>query len=110
MSLSSPARAVANPLWALSSIFLIALSHSIGWGIRGDFGHEAGAWIAGGLSAIAICLLSRRDDWQHRVHYCALFGALGWGFGGSISYMFPMSYVDSGQWETMLYGYFTLFF
>ena len=111
MSLNIPVDAPAsNPLWKFSSILLIAISLSIGWGIRGDFGHEPGAWIPGALSAMAVCLLSRRDDWQQRVAYCALFGGLGWGFGGSISYMFPMSYVDSGQWETMLYGYFTLFF
>lgn len=102
--------AVRNPLWKPSSIFLVAISLSIGWGIRGDFGHESGVWIPGALSAMAVCLLSRREDWHSRLPYCALFGALGWGFGGSISYMFPMSFVDSGQWETMLYGYYTLFF
>ena len=101
---------VSNPFWKFLSVFLIALSHSIGWGIRGDFGHESGAWIPGALSAMAICLVSRRDDWQHRVAYCGLFGGLGWGFGGSISYMFPMSFADSGQWESVLYGYMTLFF
>ena len=101
---------VRNPLWKLSSIFLVAISHSIGWGIRGDFGHEPGAWIPGALSAMAVCLLSQREDWQRRVAFCALFGGLGWGFGGSISYMFPMSFCDSGQWETVLYGYYTLFF
>lgn len=111
MSLSAPAEgSVSNPLWKISSIFLIAISLSIGWGIRGDFGHESGAWIPGALTAIAVCVLSRREDWQQRIPYCALFGGLGWGFGGSISYMFPMSFADSGQWETVLYGYFTLFF
>lgn len=101
---------VRNPLWKLSSIFLVAISLSIGWGIRGDFGHESGAWIPGALSAIAICVVSRREDWQSRIPFCALLGGLGWGFGGSISYMFPMSFIDSGQWESMLYGYYTLFF
>ncbi|MCA9095036.1 MAG: hypothetical protein KDA68_16230, partial [Planctomycetaceae bacterium] len=67
----------SNPLFRISSIYLVALSLSIGWGIRGDFGHESGAWIPGALSAIAICLLSRREDWQRRVAYCALFGGLG---------------------------------
>lgn len=99
----------ANPLLRFSSFFLIALSLSIGWGIRGDFGHEAGAWIPGALSAVAICLLSRREDWQRRVAYCALFGGLGWGFGGSISYMWPMTFANSGQWESIWYGFFGIF-
>src|SRR5262249_7601282 len=46
----------------------------------------------------------------NRVAYCALFGGLGWGFGGAILDMFPISFAGSGQWETMLYGYYTLFF
>jgi len=99
----------SNPLFRISSIYLVALSLSIGWGIRGDFGHESGAWIPGALSAIAICLLSRREDWQRRVAYCALFGGLGWGFGGSISYMWPMTFAGSGQWESIWYGFFGIF-
>lgn len=98
-----------NPLFRLSSLYLVALSLSIGWGIRGDFGHESGAWIPGALAAIAICLLSRREDWHRRVAYCALFGGLGWGFGGSISYMWPMTFANSGQWESIWYGFFGIF-
>jgi hypothetical protein len=33
---------VRNPISAPAAAFLIALSLSIGWGIRGNFGHEAG--------------------------------------------------------------------
>lgn len=98
-----------NPLFRFSSMYLVALSLSIGWGIRGDFGHESGAWIPGALSAIAICLLSQREDWQRRVAYCALIGGLGWGFGGSISYMWPMTFAGSGQWESIWYGFFGIF-
>ena len=98
-----------NPLLRPFSIFLVALSLSIGWGIRGDFGHEAGAWIPGALAAMAVCLLSGRDDWRRRVAYCAMFGGLGWGFGGSIAYMYTMSFASSGQWESVWYGYFAVF-
>lgn len=101
--------ASTNPMLKPSSIFLIALSLSIGWGIRGDFGHEAGAWIPGALAAMAVCLLSGRDDWRGRLAFCALFGGLGWGFGGSIAYMYTMSFASSGQWESVWYGYFAVF-
>ncbi len=99
-----------NPLFNPTSIFLVALSLSIGWGIRGNFGHESGAWIPGALAAIAVCLLSGREDWRRRVAYCALFGGLGLGFGGSISYMYPFSFTASNQLATTWYGFFTVFF
>jgi hypothetical protein len=98
-----------NPLLAPSAIFLIGLSLSIGWGIRGNFGHEAGAMIAGVLSATAVAVLSGRDDWRSRTAYFALFGALGWGFGGSIAYMYPISFTESGHSASTYFGYFGLF-
>ena len=98
-----------SPLLNLYSVFLVALSLSIGWGIRGNFGHESGAMIAGALSAIAVALVSGRDDWRRRVMYFAFFGGLGWGFGGSISYMYPISFTESGHPATTYYGYFSTF-
>ena len=100
---------VRNPLLRPSALFLIALSLSIGWGIRGNFGHEAGAMIAGALSAIAVALLSGREDWRSRVMYFGFFGGLGWGFGGSIAYMYPLAFTESGHTATTYYGYFTTF-
>lgn len=66
--------------------------------------------IAGALSAIAVSLCSGRADWQRRVAYFAFFGGLGWGFGGSISYMYPLAFTESGQTLSTYYGYFATFF
>jgi len=88
---------------------LTALSLSIGWGIRGNFGHEYGAMIPGALAAMAAVLLSGRVDWQRRVVYFAMFGALGWSFGGSISYMQVVAYTHSGHSPSVLYGFACLF-
>ena len=63
----------SNPSLRWSAIFLGMLSLSIGWGIRGNFGHEFGAMIAGTLCAIAVCLCSGREDWRRRVLYFAVF-------------------------------------
>ena len=93
-----------------TTILLVGLALSIGWGIRGNFGAEYGAAIAGCLAAIAVALLSGRADWRQRVLYFAFFGALGWGFGGSISYMQVVSYAESGHAISQLYGYFCLFY
>lgn len=92
-----------------STVLVVALSLSIGWGIRGNFGHEFGAMIPGALAALAVCLLSGRADWRARAPYFACFGALGWAFGGSISYMQVIAYTHSGHAPTQLYGFFCLF-
>lgn len=88
---------------------LTALSLSIGWGIRGNFGHEFGAMLPGALAALAVVLLSGRDDWQRRAPYFAMFGALGWSFGGSQSYMQVIAYTHSGHSPSVLYGFACLF-
>jgi len=95
------------PFWP--TLIFTGLSLSIGWGIRGNFGHETGAMIAGALSAIAIALTSQRDDWQRRVAYFGMFGALGWSFGGSMSYMQVVAYTHSGHSASVLYGFACLF-
>jgi hypothetical protein len=94
------------------SFFLVlasALSLSIGWGIRGNFGHETGAMIPGALAAMAAVMLSGREDWLRRTPYFAFFGALGWSFGGSISYMQVIAYTHSGHSGSVLYGFACLF-
>lgn len=97
------------PFFRASTLLLVGLSLSIGWGIRGNFGHEYGAAFAGSLAAITVCLLSGRQDWRERVLYFAFFGALGWGFGGSVSYMQVISYTESGHFASQWYGYTCLF-
>jgi len=91
------------------AIWLTAISLSIGWGIRGNFGHEFGAMIPGALAAMAVALMSGREDWQRRIAYFAMFGALGWSFGGSISYMQVIAYTHSGHSLSVLYGFASLF-
>lgn len=102
--------AIANPLLRPLSLLLAALALCIGWGIRGNFGHEYGAMIPGALTGIAVALCSGREDWRRRAAFFGLLGGLGWGFGGSVSYMHSVAYSDSGQWETLLYGNFLCFF
>jgi hypothetical protein len=99
-----------SPAFRTTSILLIMLSLSIGWGIRGNYGHEYGAMIAGALAGLAAALMSGREDWRQRVPYFAFFGALGWGFGGSIAYMHPPSYTETGHLATQVYGFMATFF
>jgi hypothetical protein len=98
-----------NPLWSPWAFLLAGLSLSIGWGIRGNYGHETGAMFPGALAAIAVCLLSGRQEWRERVAYFACFGALGWAFGGSMSYMQVIAYSQSGHAPSQFYGFYALF-
>lgn len=90
-------------------VLLCGLSLCVGWGIRGNFGHEYGAALPGALAAMAIVLLSGREDWWRYVHYFAMFGAIGWAFGGSMSYMQVVGYTHSPHSLTVFYGFANLF-
>lgn len=94
-------------LWMF--ILLTGLSFSIGWGIRGQFGHEYGAALAGAIGGIAIAMLSGRADWLRRVPFFALFGAIGIAFGGSMSYMKDIWLAHSSDPATSLYGFACVF-
>ena len=104
-------RSNGTPGLGLGAIILVALSLSIGWGVRGNWGHEYGAMIPGALAAMAACVVAGRDDWLRRVAYFAFFGALGWSFGGSISYMIVIGFTHSGDFDygTVRYGFASLF-
>ena len=54
-----------QPCFQPGAILLAALSLSIGWGIRGNYGYEFGAMLPGALAAMAVCLISGREDWHH---------------------------------------------
>ncbi len=96
-----------SPGWSFWT--LAALSTSIGWGIRGNFGHEAGAMIAGVLGALAVVILSGREDWIRRAPWFAALGGIGWSFGGSMSYGQVIAYTHSGHSASVLYGFASLF-
>jgi hypothetical protein len=85
------------------------LALAIGWGIRGNFGHETGAMVPGALAALTAVLLSGREDWLRRAASFAFFGALGWSFGGSISYMQVIGYTHSAHSLSVAYGFACLF-
>ena len=54
-------------------------------------------------------LLSGREDWWRYIHYFALLGAIGWSFGGSMSYRQVVGYTHSSHSPTVLYGFANLF-
>ncbi|MBX9790903.1 MAG: hypothetical protein K2Y37_18445 [Pirellulales bacterium] len=103
-----PARSA--PGLSPAAVLLVALSLSIGWGVRGNWGHEFGAMIPGALAALAAVVCSGRDDWYRRAPYFAFLGAVGWSFGGTISYMQVIGFTHNGEHAgSVLYGFACLF-
>lgn len=93
----------------LTLIALAALSMSVGWGLRGDYGHEAGAMMPGALLGLALCLAAGRADWVQRAPTIAALCAIGWAFGGQMSYGIVIGYTADSAWANVLYGYANLF-
>lgn len=89
---------------------LAALAMSYGWGYRGVVGHEGGAMAPGAMLGLAVCLGSRRADWHRRAAVVGLFGAAGWSWGGSLSYMEHTMFAVSDSFPDVLFGYAMLFF
>jgi hypothetical protein len=89
---------------------LAALVMAYGWGYRGIVGHEGGAMVPGALLGLALCLASGRADWYRRSVVAGLCGAVGWAWGGSLSYMEQTMYAVSDSFPDVFYGYAMLFF
>src|SRR5262245_37620780 len=88
---------------------LSALAMSVGWGFRGDYGHEAGAMVPGALVALAVCLTAGRPDWCERASLLALLAALGWAFGGQMSYGRVIGYTMHSSFVDVASGFAALF-
>ena len=99
----------AHTLRLIVGVVLAGLAMSLGWGIRGDYGHEAGAMIPGALVGLAICLASGRADWWRRAGIMGMCGAIGWAFGGQMSYGRIIGYTAGSSLPDVAYGYASLF-
>src|SRR5215831_21419529 len=95
---------------ATALCLLAAFAMAYGWAYRGTVGSEPGATVPGALLGLTLCLGSGRPDWHHRAAVAGLFGAIGWAWGGSLSYMEQTFYTLSGSFPDVLYGYTMLFF
>lgn len=93
----------------LRLVVLSALAMSVGWGFRGDYGHETGAILPGALLGLALVIASGRPDWQRRAALVALFCGLGWALGGQMSYGIVIGYTKHDTLAGVAYGYGGLF-
>ena len=98
-------------LWL--TLVLTAAAGGMGWGIRGQYGHETGAMIAGVLVALVIGLLfCARQSSLFTARMVALT-AVGISFGGSMTYGQTVGLTHDaelhGNWEALRWGMLGLF-
>ena len=98
-------------LWM--AMLLSAMAGAMGWGIRGQYGHQTGAMIAGLLVGLVLVMLFARN-------MCALSGAravafttLGIAVGGSMTYGQTVGLTHDGpligNWDALRWGMLGLF-
>jgi hypothetical protein len=68
------------------SILLTAMAGAMGWGIRGRYGHETGAMIAGVLVSLVLVFLHCPQTASLRAARAVAFGTIAMGIGGSMTY------------------------
>ena len=71
------------------AVVLIALAGGMGWGIRGQYGHETGAMIAGVLVGFTTVLLFIPEASSLHAARAVALTAIGISFGGLETYARP---------------------
>jgi len=94
------------PLW--QPMLLAALAGGMGWGIRGQYGHETGAMIAGLLvSLVLVFLLCPQASVLSAARAIAM-GTIAIGFGGSMTYGQTVGLTHDapliGNWAALRWG------
>jgi hypothetical protein len=93
---------------AWQAVLFPALAGAMGWGIRGQYGHETGAMIAGVLIGLTLLLLFGRGVPVETGARAAAFGAVALGIGGSMTYGQTIGLTQDravvGNWEAWRWG------
>ena len=104
--MNTPSAVAPPPLW--QSILLPAMAGAMGWGIRGQYGHETGAMIAGVLVSLVLVFLHCPRAAVVPAARAAAFGAIGMGIGGSMTYGQTIGLTQNpaliGHWDAWWWG------
>jgi hypothetical protein len=89
-------------------VLLAALAGGMGWGIRGQYGHETGAMIAGLLVSLVLVFLMCPGAARLPAARAVAFGTIAMGFGGSMTYGQTIGLTQNapvvGNWNALLWG------
>lgn len=95
-------------LAAWKPIVLGAMAGGLGWGIRGQYGHETGAMIAGLLVSLVLTWLLRPGASSLAAARAVAWCALGIGIGGSMTYGQTVGLTHDqplvGNWAALRWG------
>ena len=83
-SAAASSHAIGTTFW--QPMFFGALAGGMAWGIRGQYGHETGAMIAGLLVSATLVLLCGSHLSGADALRAVAWGTLAMGFGGSMTY------------------------
>jgi hypothetical protein len=72
------------PLWA--KVAIPGLAGWLGWGIRGQMGHETGAMVPGGMIGLSLAFTSDDLELRRRTGLMGAVGAMSISFGGTETY------------------------
>jgi hypothetical protein len=85
-----------------------AMAGGLGWGIRGQYGHETGAMIAGLLVGLVLTLLFRPEAAALPAARAVAWCTVAVGFGGSMTYGQTVGLTHDagmvGRWEPLAWG------
>ena len=94
-------------------VLFTALAGGMGWGIRGQYGHESGAMNAGVLVSLTLCFFICRHLPAKQLVRAAAMGILAMGFGGSMTYGQTVGLTHDhnlvGNWDAFRWGFLGLF-
>ena len=89
-------------------VLFAAMAGGMGWGIRGQYGHETGAMIAGVLVSLTLVLLLCPKASSRQVVRAVAWGTVAMGFGGSMTYGQTLGLTQNtpviGNWEALRWG------
>jgi len=84
------------------------MAGGMGWGIRGQYGHETGAMIAGLLVSLTLVFLMCPHAALLPAARAVAFGTIAIGFGGSMTYGQTVGLTQNapviGNWEALRWG------
>lgn len=83
---SETALAKSDEVHPLARVLTPAVAMWLGWGIRGQIGHETGAMIPGALAGLSLALEASEPEIRRRSGLLGATGAMGMSFGGTETY------------------------